>query len=617
MLSLLIALIVIAGCVAYLYFKGTLVRGFALVITTICSAVAAFGYFEPAANLLIGRNTAILWAQTISFSVIFVVAFAVLLVITFKLTGQPIDFGLLPERIGRVVCGIIAGFTISGIILTALAMAPLSNKTPYQRFDAANPNAENPHKSLLNADGFAAGLFGMLSKGTFSGARSFAVLHANFLDQLFLNRLRFADKISLVTAPDALESTDKAVWPAPEGLKDPNGNPLPPKSGYNLMIARIGITGSTLSYGDTFTLSQLRLICNRKNQTENIFGGKGKSIYPVGFIKIGNILKIKPLDEPIKLEQDSFEGRVKWIDFIFYVPNDFVPVAAEFKQNGIAQMSLPITADQATPAEPFLQSSEYTKVAGELKPVSSAKIYGVELATGQKFLGGLSLKIDDPNQWQIMQTERSIGPPKFESGRFDSVRAELKIEKPAEEPNAAVKAEETASAKPSQQQQTPQRSTARFRPGAVAEEKLKGVAGMLKPLEGYTLLSLRCNNPAVGTEIKAEELPVLVELSGAINHAVGVIASGKVGEENLCEFDYCSTIPKDSNTPGCLTLAENGSVAKPFPESVWLTQQAQEISEFYVLYMVKSGANIFITSVRPAGTENAAAFKQYEGLLIK
>jgi hypothetical protein len=108
-----------------------------------------------------------------------------------------------------------------------------------------------------------------------------------------------------------------------------------------------------------------------------------------------------------------------------------------------------------------------------------------------------------------------------------------------------------------------------------------------------------------------------VEISGAVNHAVGVIAMGKAGEQYLCEFDYCSAIPKDSNTPGCLTIVENGTIAKPFPESVWLTQEAQEISEFYVLYMVKSGKNTFITSVRPAGAENGARLKQYEGLLVK
>jgi len=188
--SLLVVLIIL-GCVAYQYLKGTLVKSFVVLITSICASVVAFGYFELLANVFISREIFVLWAYPLSFALLFILAFAVLQTIAAQLTRRPIDLGLLPERIGRVVCGIFLGLIVSGLLLTAAAMAPISPKYPYQRFDETSPDTENPvGKALkLNADGFVTRWFSIISGGSFSGKRSFATLHPAFLDQLFLNRL--------------------------------------------------------------------------------------------------------------------------------------------------------------------------------------------------------------------------------------------------------------------------------------------------------------------------------------------------------------------------------------------------------------------------------------------
>ena len=68
---------------------------------------------------------------------------------------------------------------------------------------------------------------------------------------------------------------------------------------------------------------------------------------------------------------------------------------------------------------------------------------------------------------------------------------------------------------------------------------------MLKPLDGYKLLSLKCNNPATGEAIYGEQLPVLVELAGLIHHPVGIIASAKIGEQTVYEVEYCSLTAKE------------------------------------------------------------------------
>jgi hypothetical protein len=373
MVGSLLVVLIILGCVVYQYLRGTLVKSFVVVITSVCASVVAFGYFELLANILIGRNILVLWAYPLSFALLFILAFAVLQTIAAQLARRPIDLGLLPERIGRVVCGIFSGLIVSGLLLTAAAMAPIPAKYPYQRFDETNLNTENPvGKALkLNADGFATGWFSIVSSGSFSGKRSFATLHPAFLDQLFLNRHEIDNKVSIITSPDAIEIPKIAVWPAPEGLKRSDGKELP-KNGYNLTIVRLGITNQAVRDDGIFTPSQLRVICKQKSDDGNPLAGKGKSIYPVGYMKTANELEIKKLTDRIEIKRSDFAGRVKEIDFAFYVPDGFKPVLVEFKQNCVKQIpqSAVVSAEQAPPAAPFVKQPEPQKdTAAPGKPV--------------------------------------------------------------------------------------------------------------------------------------------------------------------------------------------------------------------------------------------------------
>jgi hypothetical protein len=358
--SLLVVLIIL-GCVAYQYLKGTLVKSFVVVITSICASVVAFGYFELLANVFISCEIFVLWAYPLSFALLFILAFAVLQTIAAQLTRRPIDLGLLPERIGRVVCGIFLGLIVSGLLLTAAAMAPVSPKYPYQRFDATNPNPEKPSKVLLNADGFATGWFSIVSSGSFSGKRSFATLHPAFLDQLFLNRHEIDNSVSIITSPEAIEIPKIAVWPAPESMKD--------SSGHSLTIVRVEMTNQAVEKGGIFTPSQLRVICKQKNDDRDPLAGKGKNIYPVGYLKTADELEMKKLTDRIEIKRSDLDNRrVKKIDFAFYVPDDLKPVLVEFKQNCINQLPPSVPAEQAPPAAPFVKQQE-TAAPAPAKPV--------------------------------------------------------------------------------------------------------------------------------------------------------------------------------------------------------------------------------------------------------
>lgn len=378
----IIVLLIIVGCAVFQFLKGTIVRAFATIIVAISACLVAFGFFEFLAGLLIKRGNSgsmlaiVPWAHSLGFLLLFVLVFAVLQTAVIQMTRKhPIDLGFLPERIGRVVLGIILGLIISGALMTFLTMAPLPSKYPYERFDPRNIKINSPNKVLLNVDGFVTGLFGVVSNGSFSGRKSFACLHPDFLDQFFLNRLD--SDVSLVSgSTPAIEiPRDKAVWPASENLKtqieelNSEGKfmrtPGKPTGSYLLMVARVGIKKSAINQkqkinAGTFTLSQLRLICKPRGYDGGPLEGKGMNVYPLGYFKTANQIETNP---KIKVERKDFSGNsaTKDIDFVFAVPVGLHPALVEFKLNNIVQ--IPINAvltdsAEAPPAAVMDQSSE-------------------------------------------------------------------------------------------------------------------------------------------------------------------------------------------------------------------------------------------------------------------
>ena len=369
----LVVVSIILGCAAFQYFKDTIIKAFATIIIAICAGMVAFGFFEALANMLIssGDEGFLLslspWAQTLCFILLFVVVFALLQTGATYLLKNPVDLGFLPERIGRIVCGIVLGFLVSGFLLTALAMAPLSLKYPYQRFDPSSLKPDNPKGVLLGADGFATGLFSMVSKGSFKGKRSFAAIHPNYLDQLFLNRLINTDSTSIISNKFPAISVPRppkhAVWPASKAISnqvdgyvdqlkrqagkikyDPDlpSMPLPvsTKGSYDPTIVRVGIKKMAISgdekiNGGAFTPSQLRLICKRKGYGQDPLAGNAINAYPIGYLKSADQMQISP---EIKLSTQDIDGNEKFIDFVFCLPSGFEPVLVEYKLNSIVEI---------------------------------------------------------------------------------------------------------------------------------------------------------------------------------------------------------------------------------------------------------------------------------------
>ncbi len=365
----LVVLLIALGCAALQFFKGTFVKAFVAIIIAIISGIASFAFFESAANMIISRGDSGMllsiapWAQTLCFMLIYIVVFALLQTGTVYLLHENIDFGELPEYIGRAVCGLILGFIISGFLLTALAMGPLPLNYPYQRFDPRSVNPDDPKGVLFNADGFATGLFSIVSKGSLSGKRSFAAIHPNYLNQLFFNRLIKTDSISIISSkfPAIDVPRQAAVWDAPKDLSD-QANALigELRSGgrriktaddktvslpvstdvgdikiIRVAILRRALRGNAKINGAAFTLAQLRLICTRRGAGQDRLAGDAVNVYPIGHLKSANQIQVA---QEIRIQNQGFDGNERPIDFVFNVPNGCEPVLVEFKLNSIVEI---------------------------------------------------------------------------------------------------------------------------------------------------------------------------------------------------------------------------------------------------------------------------------------
>lgn len=374
----IVILIIILGCGALQYFYGTFVKALAMIIIAIISSVIAFGFFEACANLIISRGndgsmlSLVPWAQTLSFILLFLITFGILLTGAVNIMRHEVDFGFLPELIGRAVCGIILGFIISGLLLTALQMGPLPLSYPYERFDSTRLDPDDPKGALFNADGFATGLFGIISNGSLSGKNSFKTIHPNYLNQLFFDRL-LGEASNVSGLYPAIEVPKPGVWPASEAVKkqvdtfisemrtrggkviyeQPGKSvalPISTKESYNPTIVRVGINRRAIHRepnvnGGAFTPSQLRLICTRST-------GQAVNAYPIGYLKSKDEIQISP---EIKLTPNDVQGNFKYIDFVFCVPSGYDPMMVQFKLNSIVEIPTGaiVSADQAPPVEPF------------------------------------------------------------------------------------------------------------------------------------------------------------------------------------------------------------------------------------------------------------------------
>ena len=307
-------------------------------------------------------------------------------------------------------------------------------------------------------------------------------------------------------------------------------------------------------------------------------------------MKMPGKMKKLSLGDTIGVNQSDFTSedgnRVRPLDLVFSVPKDKVPVMLQFRQNVIASLPRPLSAEEAPPTASFVSTSKCAMEEAEIVPLNTVRLHGVELATGSKLLKGLKLPVNNMATLRELESSRAPMEIMLEANQISYLMARLVAENGQRSANIRV-----------------------------AADAAHPFGEMLRPMPGYQLLSMKCYNPAVGSVITADQMPALVELSGRVNYPVGVIASGKVEERTIYQIDYCS-MPSSESGDGLLLIAEDGSVAEPFSE-VWLTDEVESVSEIYLLYLVEKEGAPIITSVWYGDDRGEVEFRNYEGFLIQ
>lgn len=599
----LLAIVVVLGFAAHHYLKGGPLKSFGGLLAVLVAILVGFNYYELLAQQFIKRGYAGQWAQPGCLIILFVLTFVVLRLIVQKLIREDVDFGNTANRAIAVLCGIITGFSLAGVVLVAAGLTPLSPKWPYPRFpaDLSRQDVTSPRKALLNPDGFAAGFFNAASAGGLGSDKPFKLLHPDYLDQLYLNRYPPKKDIPIIAGTSAVAiPADEGLCPAPDPLiSATTGRSVRPAAAARLIVARIAIKGNTIDQGGamdesgsvTFTLAQLRMVCTEGSPANKSAPGSVKKIHPLGYMKAANQMQPKELSEQINIYRSEFEGGVKKIDFVFELPLGYTPALVEFKLNAVARAPSELPADKAPQPIAFIQTDNCATEQAAVTTLTGARVYGVELTAGTKLLQGFDFPVANVDQWR-----------QAEQGGYRTVFG-------GEQDNKILVARSQL-AEPQDRQGRRSRTTDYSRPRGG-----NNLAELLAPLQGYKVLALKCNTPSTSNNLSGDRLPILVDLQQNRHHAVGVAAAGKVGDQTVYQVDYCSLRQRDFE--GGLVIDAAGAVAQPWPD-LWLAERVDSLSGLYVIYMVKlASPPVIITSVKPADSTTAAGFKDSEGFVIE
>lgn len=357
-MALIIIILIILLTTVFFYLKCTLMQSICTLWFAVISTILTFNYYESVANLLISHGYGIGYAHAGCFAVIFILGFALLRTAGEYVIGANIDLGSAAKVISGITCGLLCGMIFAGNLLVAMGMIPAQNKFFYSRFSPERPILINdPSVPALNADGFVAGLFKMVSNGSMRSDQSFSVLHSNFVSQNHLNRLKIKEDVLAVCGTESL------VIPKGENL-----HPLRrwKTADHDVVLVRMGVVLKKVSEGGaetstgqiTFIPAQIRLVYSDDTaSTKKPFLGKAGAVYPVGILKDNQLEKI-PLSEVINKDSGVVDHRTLWLDVAFEVPQGADPLLLQFKQGGMVDLTSYKIVERTEETERALNSDD-------------------------------------------------------------------------------------------------------------------------------------------------------------------------------------------------------------------------------------------------------------------
>jgi hypothetical protein len=227
----------------------------------------------------------------------------------------------------------------------------MPSKLSYKRFEGtiSRSSINNPKKSLMGTDDLVASLFNLVSRGSMSGKKSFALYHSDFNSQIHLNKHLLSDSGVIPV------SASKAVSIPKLGVRKKENN-----DGKSYTAIRVEINGGKIEKGGAadkdggfaFAPFQLRLICQSGD------GANAKDVkvlYPDSIRRYNGkgklVEKITELGNVINLGRDDFAmsggKKLTVMDLEFNVPSNVKPVLLEFRNTAVTNVP-GLSRDEAT-----------------------------------------------------------------------------------------------------------------------------------------------------------------------------------------------------------------------------------------------------------------------------
>jgi hypothetical protein len=355
MIPLILLGIITVVIVSDAVIKPSIFKYAIMLFSGVFAIIVSFNYYETLGRILFEKDILPNHIYALSFLLLNAVSFIIFKIIGDKVIRAEIKFPGNVSKIGSVVCSLLFALLVTGAVLVFAALLPMSPKYPYARFadkvvlmdQYANLN---PDKPFISPDAFVAGIFKNVSAGSFSSSNSFAVLHGDFLNSIYLNRHNIKDDENPKTAMTGLNAikistSDKnTVRKAHTNLRTKEGKEIPLIEGKELYIIKCPFNlmrednGGALEGGTKIELlpCQIRTLCN--DSYENGLKGNGNVAYPYGYLdKNGRFVRTN-ITEIISFDINRKENNTHDVALAFYVPQGNVPVAIGYKQNFIAKL---------------------------------------------------------------------------------------------------------------------------------------------------------------------------------------------------------------------------------------------------------------------------------------
>jgi hypothetical protein len=176
-----LTVLIMAG-VTYAFWREGPLTAFAMCVNILLAGVLAFNFYEPIADLLDPAFADLSAARGIedglALMLVFLPSLMVLRLLTNSLAKTHMEYPPLLHRGGSVVCGLVAGYLLSGFLLCVIMTLPLQRD--FLGFDRYKPGESPALRKFMPPDLVWLAMMHRLSGAGLSGGEDRFDSHCNY-----------------------------------------------------------------------------------------------------------------------------------------------------------------------------------------------------------------------------------------------------------------------------------------------------------------------------------------------------------------------------------------------------------------------------------------------------